>query len=898
MPVHGGRGTFLASLSAMSLLSITSHHHLHRSHNTLSMHKSEVVSRQVPAPAQQHLTRFDHGTRTIVRNLFGNMPVRVKQRAIESEKQGTNHREWQDLKGSLVSLLLAWPKAIALTLRQLPSSQSMVIRGCSVLEQSNDVSRARRVLSQSSFITADERNSWIPVSASIAGLKLSGAISLDPSPTKHVQFISFDIHPLLAVEGKSMLHDEINRLFISSAFGNEEEAEELTEEELRRRANDARYKGDGYTNKELKGAKKSVDRWPMFYINIQRPTTAIKSIDLDDILDDKQNSLTSIVDLLQAMVFEFLARHHFRPKAPRSRTLTNESFAGDTAASEGKSPQRRERKTVKFAKSPSGREGSSRDVVSKKSNTVMIRSTDSDLLGANIKLPAFRRSLSTSESPFDGWSRMKSGAPNIGLKEVEVVPVQEILRPATAPPLSSPVTLPATSPRPSTPLISSSGKVIRRPFDDMPALSDRPRSRLSQPVLEPTREETSASSKSSLAPIDLTQDDSHVVAWINPITKVKSLIDKRTGHTLPTFNTAASRLSTRSLLSSSPSPASQTSVDRNQPLRSEPSPWLSCILQKWDNPIFRSTEPSIPQVSLDGETEHVLHGHRHNCSQIDIDHAFSEASSGIAGRISKIALQRAEVIGQVDRKFILVNVPTSQNGTEAKMLVIIDQHAADERIRIENLLAELCTKPPAGMPNESRVVTTYLQKSIVFELVSKDIELLAAQKSRFADWGILYDLPPPRRNMTRTEPKTKHKLTIHALPPGIAERCKADPRLLIDLIRTEIYSSHRPSSLNTPSEKTESKPWLSRIHSCPPTLLNMLNSRACRSAIMFNDVLSKEQCEVMVGRLAETAFPFQCAHGRPSLLPLVEVGRVLGEGGCAQMGFGGSFRAWKDEIGK
>ena len=33
-------------------------------------------------------------------------------------------------------------------------------------------------------------------------------------------------------------------------------------------------------------------------------------------------------------------------------------------------------------------------------------------------------------------------------------------------------------------------------------------------------------------------------------------------------------------------------------------------------------------------------------------------------------------------------------------------------------------------------------------------------------------------------------------------------------------------------------------------------------AIMFNDMLSTDQCARLVLQLAETAFPFRCAHGR------------------------------------
>lgn len=31
---------------------------------------------------------------------------------------------------------------------------------------------------------------------------------------------------------------------------------------------------------------------------------------------------------------------------------------------------------------------------------------------------------------------------------------------------------------------------------------------------------------------------------------------------------------------------------------------------------------------------------------------------------------------------------------------------------------------------------------------------------------------------------------------------------------------------------------------------------------MFNDTLNVEQCERLLAQLSDTAFPFQCAHGR------------------------------------
>jgi DNA mismatch repair protein MLH3 len=49
---------------------------------------------------------------------------------------------------------------------------------------------------------------------------------------------------------------------------------------------------------------------------------------------------------------------------------------------------------------------------------------------------------------------------------------------------------------------------------------------------------------------------------------------------------------------------------------------------------------------------------------------------------------------------------------------------------------------------------------------------------------------------------------------------------------------------------------------------------------MFNDPLSLDQCQRLVLQLSRAVFPFQCAHGRPSIAPLLCVDG-LGENGRA-----------------
>lgn len=47
---------------------------------------------------------------------------------------------------------------------------------------------------------------------------------------------------------------------------------------------------------------------------------------------------------------------------------------------------------------------------------------------------------------------------------------------------------------------------------------------------------------------------------------------------------------------------------------------------------------------------------------------------------------------------------------------------------------------------------------------------------------------------------------------------------------------------------------------------------------MFNDPLSNDECVKLISRLSRCAFPFQCAHGRPSMAPLVDLGAGAGFG--------------------
>lgn len=806
---------------------------------------------------------FNHGTRVTVRDLFGSMPVRVRQRAITAERQGGYGKDREALKRSVVMLLLAWPRKVAVTVREVGTDQKMVIRSHpNVYSEQPDVSNVCNILSQASFITRAEMSSWVSVGASTSKLKISGTICLEPSATKSVQFIAFGIHPLV-MDGHGIIYDEINRLFSNSTFGNEEGAVALDVLEKARR-NDSRYKGDGYTSKELKVKRKAIDRWPMFYINVQQTSTS-EDLDMNDILDDKGNSLHAVHELLEAMILGFLTQHHFQLKVAGTsnpRDLQSPLATVDQQPSQHTTGLESPVPKLHFPGADKAEKRLSKDI-----------------LGTSTRLPSFRRTETRPDSPFQAWSRVKSGTvPSKHGTSRDVTgsmfrQISDLERSSSAPPLSTILHRPILSSTPdqvqtvagrqATPIVSSSGRIIRPPFEDVPVLNVQSRPWIRTPTFNE----------------DKTLDGDDLVSWLNPITKLTSLVNKRTG--LVRSMSADVDLETGSRLSS------RIGLKSQIPLTSEPSPWVASVLDSWDNPVFRPAEAVIPQVSLGCPDEYTsmqntLDGHLCHGLHHDVNNPFAESPVVASGRISKDALRNAEVISQVDKKFILLKLhPLGHNeswnsGGHGVMLVIIDQHAADERIRIEGLMEELCTPAPSNLSAEAGVRSTLLENPLSYTVSAKEIRLLGIHRSHFTDWGILYDVPAQNIRI-KDEGEDAKRLIVRGLPPGIVERCKASPQLLLNLLRTEIWKIHdegaRPR-IAMPSNTGEKHSWATKIHSCPQGIIDLLNSRACRSAIMFNDELSNDQCTTLISRLAECVFPFQCAHGRPSLVPLVDLGTL------------------------
>lgn len=187
--------------------------------------------------------------------------------------------------------------------------------------------------------------------------------------------------------------------------------------------------------------------------------------------------------------------------------------------------------------------------------------------------------------------------------------------------------------------------------------------------------------------------------------------------------------------------------------------------------------------------------------------------------ITRQHLEQAIAISQVKYQFILVKLPHT--------IAIIDQHAADERVRLEEILKEFGATELKQF--DSRPAFSEIEVSELNEFSQSLSSILKV------DNGHITHMHP--FIIQETDIKTKIFQHIDDL------KC-----------RRKIFN-----------------PFLDDISNLPDFIISSMNSKACRQAVKFGDKLGPAQMSEIITKLSKCRYPFICAHGRPTIVPLASI---------------------------
>jgi DNA mismatch repair protein MutL len=177
-------------------------------------------------------------------------------------------------------------------------------------------------------------------------------------------------------------------------------------------------------------------------------------------------------------------------------------------------------------------------------------------------------------------------------------------------------------------------------------------------------------------------------------------------------------------------------------------------------------------------------------------------------------LPNMEVIGQLGGIYILTT-------TESGELILVDQHAAHERILYEQVLAR------SGGNHRSQELIV----PVILHRTSQEASVLLDLIPAIAKEGFVL------------EEFGRDTFLVRAIPVVLG---KLEDTTMIDEIISDLVSQEPLRSINNRERIT-------RII-------------ACRGAVKAGTICTKEQCQRIVHQIRNTRNPFTCPHGRPTML--------------------------------
>lgn len=214
-------------------------------------------------------------------------------------------------------------------------------------------------------------------------------------------------------------------------------------------------------------------------------------------------------------------------------------------------------------------------------------------------------------------------------------------------------------------------------------------------------------------------------------------------------------------------------------------------------------------------------------NQVKAAFEFTERITGadyFPGRLNKYSYTQEQSdelsmvpLSQIARSYILAE---NEEG-----LVLIDQHAAHERVRYEELMDQFEKKDPEKQQ-------LLLPENI--ELSAVEAEIFTSNKETFEKLGFEIEL------------FGGNTFIVHAVPSAIANQ---NIQGIIQQVLNDLSEEKKTRAIKNPQEK-------------------IIEYMACRSAIKFGKNLSLDEMAELIRQVDKLKRPYTCPHGRPSMVKI------------------------------
>ncbi|XP_053141843.1 DNA mismatch repair protein Mlh3 isoform X2 [Hemicordylus capensis] len=275
---------------------------------------------------------------------------------------------------------------------------------------------------------------------------------------------------------------------------------------------------------------------------------------------------------------------------------------------------------------------------------------------------------------------------------------------------------------------------------------------------------------------------------------------------------------------------------------------LQSLFSEWENPVFAH----YPEVAVD-----VSSGQADSIS-VKIHNILYPY------RFTKKMIDSVQVLDQVDNKFIacLINTRADENrDMDGNLLVLVDQHAAHERVRLEQLITESYEKQPDAS-GKKKLLASIVCPPMEIEITEEQRRFLWCCHKSLEDFGLEISFPE----------NSPSQILVEKVPLCFVEREANELRRGRQTVTKNIVQEFIREQVELLQTTGGARGTL------PLTILKVLASQACHGAIKFNDSLTLEESCRLMEALSLCQLPFQCAHGRPSMLPLADVDHLQQEG--------------------